>query len=119
MATPKKPGSPGRGGKREGAGRPAGSTNVLGLGEVKALKVAGLRVPKDAAPAARELADVAQQRIIDVMMGDVDSFKSGAVLKAATHLRAEICGDVTKKVEASGPDGGPLEIIVKTVSDAG
>jgi hypothetical protein len=107
-----------RGGLRSPpGGRPRGSKNVLGLGEVKALKAAGLRVPKDAPEGHRELADEALQRIVDVMRGDVSYLEAGSVLKASTHLRSEICGEVTKKVEASGPDGGPLEIIVKTVAE--
>lgn len=105
------------GGKRPGAGRPLGSKNVLGLGEVKALKAAGLRVPKDAPEGHRELADEALQRIVDVMRGDVSYLEAGGVLKASTHIRAEICGELTKKVEASGPDGGPLEVVIKTVTE--
>lgn len=94
-----------------------GSANALPLGAIKAIKAAGLRVPKEATPEARELADEALQRIVDVMREDVDGFKAGGVLKAATHIRSEICGPLVQKVEASGPDGGPLEVIVKTVAD--
>lgn len=107
----------GRGGKRPGAGRPPGSSNALEYGEVKALRVAGLRVPKDASDEARKLADYAQARIIDVMAGEVDSFAAGNVLKAATHLRSEICGPVAQKTEISGANGAPLEVVVKLERD--
>lgn len=97
-----------RGGKREGAGRPKGATSVLPRGTIKAIKVAGLRVPDDASPEARELADVAQQRLIDVMCEKVSPFASNSVLTAARHLREEICGPIPKKHELTGKDGAPL-----------
>lgn len=113
MATKPKPGNPGRGGKRDGAGRPAGTPNVLGYGEVKAIKAAGLRVPKDAPEAHRELADEALERIAAVMREQVHFTAAGPVLKAATQLRAEICGPVANKTEITGANGGALEITVK------
>jgi hypothetical protein len=89
------------GGKRQGAGRPAGSKNTLELGEVRAIKAAGLRIPEHATEEQRNLADRAQQRIIDVMEEGVHYLSATSVLKAATHLREEICGAVKQKVEHS------------------
>lgn len=89
------------GGKRTGAGRPKDSKNVLGQGETKAIKAAGLRVPESANKAERALADRAQQRIIDVMEEQVGGFSATPVLKAAIHLREEICGAVKQKMEHS------------------
>lgn len=88
-----------KGGKREGSGRPEGSTNALALGEVAAVKAAGLRVPESATPAQRDLADRALQRIAAVMEEKVGAFASTAVLKASTHIREEICGALKQKVE--------------------
>lgn len=87
------------GGNRPGSGRPAGTKNALALGEVAAVKAAGLRVPESATQAQRELADRALQRIAAVMEEKVGAFASTSVLKAAAHLREEICGAVKQKVE--------------------
>lgn len=107
-----------RGGLRSPAGgRPPGAKSALGYGEVKAIKAAGLRVPDKAPQEHRELADEALERICDVMRGKVSYLDAGGVLKSAVHLRSEICGPVAQKVEASGPDGGPLEIVIKTVTE--
>ena len=101
-----------RGGKREGAGRKKGGRNALPLGMVQAVKVAGLRVPEGAPTNVRELADVCQQRMIDVMMQDVDSFHASGVLKAATALREELLGPLAKKHEVTGAEGGALVVNV-------
>lgn len=90
------------GGSRPGAGRKPGSTNVLEYGEVKAVKVAGLRVPVGAPQEVKALADRAQQRIIDAMECKVHYLDGNTVLKAATRLREEICGPLTQKVQVSG-----------------
>jgi hypothetical protein len=37
------------------------------------------------------------------------------VLKAAIHLRSEICGAPTQRVEATGKDGANLVIEVHTI----
>lgn len=107
------------GGKREGAGRPAGSKNTLEYGEVKAVKAARLRVPEAATPEAAELADRAQQRIIDVMEDRVHYTSAPSVLKAATRLREEICGVLAQKQEISGADGGPVVIEVRKLAPEG
>jgi uncharacterized protein YgbK (DUF1537 family) len=95
----------GAGGKRDGAGRKPGTKNTLALGEVAAVKAAGLRVPESATEAQRALADRALQRIAAVMEEKVGAFASTAVLKASTHIREEICGAIKQKVEHSGLDG--------------
>lgn len=91
----------GAGGKRDGSGRRPGSKNALALGEVAAVKAAGLRVPESATPAERTLADRALQRIASVMEETVSGFASTAVLKAATHIREEVCGAIKQKLEVS------------------
>lgn len=102
-----------KGGKREGAGRTPGTPNTLKYGEVKAVKVARLRVPESASDAAAALADRALQRIIDVMEEDVGAFKAGMVLKAATRIREEVCGPVAQKLNIAGADGGPLQVTIE------
>jgi hypothetical protein len=93
------------GGYRPGAGRPAGSKNVLPTGAVKAIKALRLRVPDNAPEEAKELADRALSRVADVMNGKVHSSIATPVLKAATHIREEICGPLTKKIEVEGKLG--------------
>lgn len=100
------------GGKRESAGRPPGSRNVLGYGEVAAIKAAGLRVPEAAPVDHRELADEALSTVVDVMRGRVHWQEAGPRLKAATLIRQEICGPVPTKLEHSGADGAPLSITI-------
>lgn len=96
-----KPNGRPNGGRREGSGRPAGSKNTLGLGEVRALKALGLRVPEGASEEQRTYALHTESRIIDVMSGDVSPALAMAVLKAATALREEQLGPVKQRVEHS------------------
>jgi hypothetical protein len=93
------------GGARPGAGRKPGIPNALPTGMVKALKALSLRVPADASEEAKELADRALQRVADVMDGKVHSSIATPVLKAATHLREEICGPIVRKIEIDGKIG--------------
>lgn len=95
VATGEKP----PGGKREGAGRKPGSKNLLALGEVKAVKAAGLRVPDSASKDQRELADESLDTITRIMRGRVHWQMAGPMLKASTHLREEICGAIKQRVE--------------------
>jgi hypothetical protein len=92
-------------------GRPAGSTNALPLGSVKAIKAAGLRVPEAAKPEARELADEALSLIVDVMRGGVHFTEAPTRLKAATRLREEICGPLDQKHIHQGPNGEALGFV--------
>lgn len=92
------------GGRRPGAGRPAGSNNALELGEVRALKALGLRVPEGASENQRAYALHTESRIIDVMEGKVAAGIAMAVLKAASTLREEQLGPVKQKVEHSFGD---------------
>lgn len=94
----------GRGGRRPGAGRPPGTRNALEYGEAKAVNACKLRLPKDATPEAEYLAQRSLQRIVDVMEGGVSHLESGAVLKAATRLREEVCGPLTQKFEHAVTD---------------
>jgi hypothetical protein len=77
---------------------------------VKALKVAGLRVPDDATEDESKLADAALARQIAVMMEDVHPDFAPHVMKAATSIRAEICKPIPTKLEHAGADGEPLAI---------
>ncbi len=101
-----------RGGKRPGAGRPEGSANTLGYGEVRAVKACRLRVPADATPEQAELADRALQRLVDVMEEKVFYQVAGTVLGAATRVREETCGPLKQKHELTGADGEPLSISI-------
>lgn len=91
----------GNGGKRAGAGRPAGSKNTHPLGTVRALKALGLRIPEGATEEQREYALHTESRIIAVMQGEVEPSIALAVLKAASTLREEQLGPVKQKVEHS------------------
>lgn len=105
------------GGARKGAGRKKGGKNALELGEVSAIRVAGMRVPKTASGDELELADAAQQRIIDVMMGRVHYSAATPILSSAKHIREEICGPIKQKIEHTGEDGGALNIVIKKIGD--
>lgn len=113
-----------RGGHRPGAGRPKGSKNSLPYGTVKAIREfnkqeramaklnipktpKGYRVPPDASPEAKEVADFAMDRLIAAAAGRVHPQKSTSVIKASVEIRKEICGPIAIKVEADV--GGRLE----------
>jgi hypothetical protein len=95
-----------RGGKRPGAGRPKGSAaRVISNEAIKAARTIdprGYRVPDDAPPAMRELADRALQRISDVMEEGIGAPIAPSVIKAAQQIREEVCGPVEKRVRISG-----------------
>lgn len=106
------------GGKRPGAGRPRGSENTLELGEVKAIKAANLRLPKDAPEPIKLLANRALERIVEVLEQQVHYTDAGNVLKAATRLREEACGPLMQKLALTDPTGdGPLQVIVQKYGD--
>lgn len=113
-ATGKKP----PGGARPGAGRPPGTLNALRLGEVKALKVANLRVPESATDDEAQLAGIALSRMVDVMLGNEDFRQAPSVLKAATAIREEICKPVAQKIEHTGADGGQLVVEIHKYTDS-
>lgn len=89
----------GNGGKRPGAGRPKGSTEAVPRAEVRAIKACGLRLPENAKPEAAVAAEAAWERIADVMLERVHFTSAGHVLKAAIHIREEVCGPVTQRHE--------------------
>lgn len=103
------------GGKRPNAGRPSGSTNSLPYGAVEAIRSLRLRVPKDAHPDAINLAGEALEAIAKVMRGVVPASAAGNTLKAAALIRNEVCGPVTQKLEHTGAEGGPLQIVVQKI----
>lgn len=109
------------GGKRKGAGRPQGVKNTLGYGEVNAVKAAGLRVSEGAPVEHRDLADESLEAITKVMRGQVFFKQAPHVLKAATHLRTELLGPLTQKVEHSFADltDEQLEARYRAITDAG
>lgn len=104
------------GGARPGAGRPEGSTNALPMGTIQAIKALNLRVPEGASDAAKALANRALERVVDVLEEGVDFRQAGAVLKAATLVREEICGPMAQKHEVGGKDGGALVIEVHKIA---
>ena len=101
------------GGKREGAGRPEGTTNALRYGEVRALRGLRYRVPEGTPEAFGDVADIAFERIVDVMMERVDPKQGAQVLKSATHIREEICGPVAQRLEHTGANGESLVVEVR------
>lgn len=101
-----------KGGARQGAGRPEGSFNALNLGEVGAVKAAGLRVPATASPQERDLADECLDTITRVMRGQVSYLEAPVRLKASAVLREEICGPVAQKHELTGKDGERLRVSI-------
>lgn len=103
------------GGKREGAGRKAGSRNTLGYGEVKALRSLRYRLKEGTPPEMAAAAGIALDRIVDVMMERVPPTAAPSVLKAATLLREEACGPIAQKHEVAGPEGGALVVKVVTL----
>jgi hypothetical protein len=110
-----------RGGKRPGAGRPKNSdlTYAFPDGFVQATKImkkpvpevpAGHRVPKEVSALARDAADYAFQRYIDVAAGRVRADRASSVLKAATEIRKEVCGPIAQKVAVDV--NGRLELLL-------
>lgn len=111
-----------RGGRRPGAGRPPGTGHPIDktfpIGFVKATKIMnktmkapeGYRVPADSSPAAREAADYAFQRYVDVAAGRVHSRRATSVLKAAIEIRREVCGPIATKVDVDVK--GRLEMLL-------
>lgn len=95
-----------RGGKRLGAGRPKGVTEIFPRGTLPALKsltIAPKGVRANGVKLTDEeamIADRAFQRIVDVMDERVHPSAMPSVLKAATEARSEILGERVKKIEA-------------------
>lgn len=79
-------------------------------GTTQAASACRLRVPPGASSEAAALADRALQRMVDVMELEVAGRGAMAVLLAATRIREEVCGPVPRRLETSGPDGGPLVV---------
>ena len=59
----------------------------------------GFRVPADSDPIAKDAADWAFQRYVDVAAGKVSPQKAPSILKAATEIRKEVCGPIATKVD--------------------
>jgi hypothetical protein len=112
-ATGKKP----PGGARPGAGRPKGSHNALGYGEVQALRTLRHRVPEGTHPQLADVAGEALEKIVAVMREEVGWQESAGVLKAATLVRQEVCGPMTSKHEVTGEGGGALVVEVREYRD--
>lgn len=105
------------GGARPGAGRPEGTSNALPLGYVQALKGLRHRVPEGTPEALADVADTAMDRLVDVMMERVeDAQLASQVLKAATSIRAEICGPPTQRLEHTGANGESLVVEVRKLA---
>jgi hypothetical protein len=105
------------GGARPGAGRPAGTPNVLPKGTVEAIRALRHRVPEGASPEVADAAGFALTRVLDVLSGRVRGADAGPVLKAAAMTREEFCGPMAQRVEASGPEGKPMVVEVRKYTD--
>lgn len=105
------------GGKRPGAGRPQGTTNVLEYGAVSALKSLRHRVPEGIAPELADIAGEAFQRMVAVMRGEVSGSDAFPVLTAAKAIREDVCGPIKQKLEVGGPDGGALQVSINIRRD--
>jgi hypothetical protein len=90
------------GGRREGAGRPKGTSNPLPLGAVSAIKAMKRWHPEAVNPEAAPDGDRAFQRIRDVMEERVGEEMASPVLNAAKTVLERACGPVTQKHEHSG-----------------
>lgn len=91
-----------RGGKRPGAGRPAGSTNALEYGEARAVKALRLRVPEATPEPVAAVADEAFETVVRMMRGEeFDASMAAVKLRAAAMVREEICGPVKQRVEVN------------------
>lgn len=64
--------------------------------------LSGWRVPKEAPPAARKLADYALVKIKDVSEGRISFRLAPSVLRAAAHLREEVCGPIPQSLALTG-----------------
>lgn len=100
------------GGKREGAGRPLGSVNLLEYGETSAIRAMKLRVPAAATDEQAELAGESLETLIKVMRGEIKGADAPTRRNAAKDVREEICGPVAKQVNLAGPDGGALQVSI-------
>jgi len=76
-------------------GIPRGSAEAL-----KTLK-GGHRIPEDVGGKAREAAERAFDRMIEVMEEKVDCRAAPHVLKAATAIREEVCGPIVRKIQVT------------------
>lgn len=68
------------------------------------------RIPAGISEEEKLIAEYARRRIVHVAAGAVNSKKGAAALKAAQHLRDEICGPLVREVKVSG--GITLEMAV-------
>jgi hypothetical protein len=92
----------GRGGKREGAGRPAGAPNT---GTVRRREQTALAIEDhfgDGKPAEYHLATIILKELLD---GTLDG---SARVTAAIHLDNRLQGKPREALELSGPSGGPI-----------
>lgn len=103
------------GGKREGAGRPEGSSNALPLGAVEAIKSLRYRVPEGAPEVLADVAGEAFATVVGVMRGEYpDGF---ARMAAAKHVREEVCGPLAQKHLIGGAEGEkPLEVVIRDLA---
>lgn len=89
------------GGKREGAGRPEGSRNLLPMGAIAAVRSLNMRAPADLTDGQRDLLEQSEAAIIKVMKGQVHGSVAGPVLKAAVTVREEVIGPIVKKLDVN------------------
>lgn len=89
------------GGARKGAGRKKGTSDTLPRGMVKAISALRHRVPEDASPEAKAVADEAMATVVNVMRGKGGARFVRERLTAAAMVREEVCGTVPKKHEVA------------------
>ncbi len=85
----------------------------LPRGSRGAIKAIRHRVPHGTPEEVATAADEAFGRIVDVMRGNVRK-GAGDVLRAATAVRAEVCGPIVQKLEHTGADGQAMVVEVRT-----
>jgi hypothetical protein len=80
---------------------------------VAALKGLRHRVPHGTPDTIADVADEAFGQIVEVMRGRVWK-RPSEVLRAATAVRAEVCGPIVQKLEHTGADGQAMVVEVRT-----
>lgn len=109
----------GNGGRRPGAGRKAGTKNVLPLGTVAVLnaaRIARKRLGDDAHPDDLAAVTRVYERVADVLEERVDWRSATPVLKAGAMVADAVAGPLAQKHEHAGEGGGPLEVVIRDLS---
>lgn len=98
-----------RGGKRVGAGRPAGSRNTLPLGAVRALKAAR-RLPEESDAELEDFTGRALAAVDEVLRDKVPPQRVFGRLRAAGMVLDTLCAPVAQKVDVGGKVAVSIQI---------